>query len=174
MTDQVKPSKKPELAPTARRCRFLTRAGASCANAVAYEDGGCLFHSQSAEALAKRREGRTKSAQGNRTAARAMRLIASDPRWAPLAERLMTALDEVMSGDLDSHRGMAISQLSRAMVQLVDQADAVAKLEAIERELAALREGGDEGEVFLTERDKPVEPGDVPRPGIPYATKGVN
>lgn len=166
-----------------RPCRFPTRSGASCRNAAIYSDNGCLHHSNDPEALAIRRKAQAKGGVNRSNAARAAKLLASDPRWSHVAERLVQALDEVMDGTLDSHRGMSVSQISRAIVQLVDTAEAVAKLEALEAEIAALRETpSDSGETFLTKHGKEMpdeEDAESARLegtpiALPYEPKGVN
>jgi hypothetical protein len=126
-----------------------------------------VWHSQHPDALAARCRGAERSAVGRSTAGRAVKLLSSDERWAPLAERLVQALDEVMDGTLDSHRGMSVSQISRALVQLVDVAEAVAKLEALEAELASLRDAPDDrSEVYLTRTGREL-PDDDARGGYP-------
>ena len=132
-------------------CRYPTRSGAICQAPAAFDDNGCLWHSNDPEALAARRRGKQLSSRGRSNAGRVVKLLSNDPRWSPLADRLMQALDEVMDGTLDSHRGMSVSQITRAIVQLVDVAEAVAKLEALESEVAALRDAhDDQTEVYIS------------------------
>jgi hypothetical protein len=139
----------------ARPCRFPRRDGSPCRSFATWPDAGCRSHSQTPEAIASRREQSTAGGRGRSTLHRAAKLLAVGP-WAPIADQLVRAIEEVADGSLDPRRAEAIAQACRALVAVNDQAAIAARLELLEQQIATLGTSA-AAETFLAPDGTPLE-----------------
>ncbi|MEP7082886.1 MAG: hypothetical protein ABI841_07940 [Chloroflexota bacterium] len=152
--------------PNKPRCSFKTRPGAPCRGFGVGADGGCDMHSQDPARIARRRERGAKGGRASSNAARAAKVLRNGP-FAHVADQLERAMSEVLEGSLDPNRLNALAQGARSLVIVQDQAEAQARIEALEEQLAAMREGGEERAVFTSHDGRVVEGEDVGLPGAP-------
>ena len=107
-------------------CGATRKDGTPC-TLRAGADGYCFAHGPRAA------EARRKGGEGKATHRRLLKRAPEELR--SLTERLLVAVEEVHRGHLDPRRAHAMAALARALVAVVQEAELMARIEALEERL---------------------------------------
>lgn len=123
---------------TPKHCAGVRRDGAPCLVTMLADGSHCFAHApgRADERAAARRRG----GEGKSTIRRAARVMPQHLR--PVFEKLSTALDDVLTGNLDPKQASAAAALGRALVAVMMAGETEDRLRDVEALVHAERRNG--------------------------------